>query len=139
MKKIVLVEDDTMLAEIYQARLKQAGYNCLLAINGVAGISTIKSEQPDLVLLDLMLPELSGEDVLKAMRSNDWGKNIPVLILTNISESEAPPGLRELGIEGYIVKANISNNQLDEIVNGILNKRTDTDDSETVAKETSRA
>lgn len=120
MKKIVLVEDDTMLAEIYQIQLRQAGFSCLIAANGVVGVGMIKSELPDLVLLDLMLPELSGDQVLKTMRENDWGKDIPVLVLTNISEAEAPDGLHELGIEGYIVKANLSNDQLVQKVSEIV-------------------
>lgn len=120
MTKIVLVEDDVMLAEIYQTRLELAGFTCKVANDGYSGLLLIQQELPDLVLLDLMLPQMSGDDVLRQMRANDWGKGLKVLILTNISESEAPEGLRKLGIEGYIVKANISNNQLAEIVNKTL-------------------
>lgn len=120
MIKIVLVEDDVMLAEIYQTRLELAGFICKVANDGYSGLLLIKQELPDLVLLDLMLPQMSGDDVLRQMRANDWGKDLKVLVLTNISESEAPEGLRKLGIEGYIVKANISNNQLAEIVNKTL-------------------
>ena len=120
MTKIALVEDDKMLAEIYQTRLQLAGYDCLVANDGASGLSLIKQELPDLVLLDLMLPMLSGDDILREMRRNDWGKNIKVLVLTNISESEAPDDLRGLGIEGYIVKANLVHNQLAETVGNIL-------------------
>lgn len=67
-----------------------------------------------------MLPQLSGDEVLAQMRKHDWGKDIKVIVLTNISEAEAPDGLRELGIERYIVKANISNDQLDQIVTETL-------------------
>ena len=122
MTKIVLVEDDKMLAEIYQTRLQLANYDCLVANDGASGLSLIKQELPDLVLLDLMLPMLSGDDVLREMRKNDWGKNTKVLVLTNISESEAPDDLRELSIEGYIVKANLVHNQLAETVDKILGR-----------------
>lgn len=116
MLKIVLVEDDAMLAEIYQTRLELAGYECLVANDGMDGLLLIRHQLPDLVLLDLMLPQMSGDDILREMRKNDWGKDIKAIFLTNISEAEAPEGLRDLGFERYIVKANLSNNQLAEIV-----------------------
>lgn len=120
MKKIVLVEDDSMLAEIYQTRLQLAGYHCIVANDGANGVSFIKQEQPDLVLLDLMLPQISGDEVLKIMRTNEWGKDIKVILLTNISEAEAPAGLEKLKFERYIVKVNLVHNQLAEIVDEIL-------------------
>jgi DNA-binding response OmpR family regulator len=116
MAKIVLVEDDAMLAEIYQTRLAMAGHECFVAHDGVSGLEVIKNVLPDLALLDLMLPQLSGDGILKAMRESEWGKKIKAIFLTNISESEAPEGIQELGFERYIVKANLANNQLAEIV-----------------------
>ncbi len=119
--KIVLAEDDEMLAEIYQTRLQLAGFDCKRANNGLAGLELIQKEVPDLVLLDLMMPIMSGEDVLKAVRSSEWGKSIKVVILTNISEAEAPDSLNELGFERYIVKANLVHDQLVTIVKEVLN------------------
>lgn len=116
MAKIVLVEDDAMLADIYQTRLKLAGHDCIVANDGMTGLLLIKQHLPDLALLDLMLPQMSGDEILKEMRSSDWGKHIKAIFLTNISESEAPEGISKLGFERYIVKANISNNELAEIV-----------------------
>jgi DNA-binding response OmpR family regulator len=120
MVKIVLVEDDKMLAEIYQTRLELAGYTCFVANDGANGLSMIKQYVPDLALLDLMLPFMSGDEILREMRKNDWGKAIKAIFLTNISESEAPDGIKELGFERYIVKANLVNNQLAEIVEQIV-------------------
>jgi two-component system, sensor histidine kinase and response regulator len=120
MANVVLVEDDVMLAEIYQTRLELAGYTCFVANDGGVGLALIKDKQPDLVLLDLMLPVMSGDQILREMRQSDWGKNIKVILLTNISESEAPEGLEQLGFERYIVKANITNNQLVETINEVL-------------------
>jgi DNA-binding response OmpR family regulator len=116
MAKIVLVEDDKMLSEIYQTRLQLAGYQCIAAYDGANAVSIIKQEKPDLVLLDLMIPQLSGDEVLKIMRGQDWGKDIKVIILTNISEAEAPKSLDKLKFERYIVKVNLVHNQLAEIV-----------------------
>jgi DNA-binding response OmpR family regulator len=120
MAKVVLVEDDKFLSEIYQTRLQMADIDCVAAGDGMTGLALIREAKPSLVLLDLMLPEMSGDEVLRAMRESDWGKDIKVLILTNISESEAPLGLRELGIEGYIVKANLVLDRLPGIVHAIV-------------------
>ncbi len=119
-KKIVIVEDDLSLAEIYKTRLELIGYTCFLAYNGITALYFIQKEMPDLVLLDLMVPDISGDQILATIRKSDWGKNIPVLIISNLNESEAPTGLRDLGIEGYIVKVNLSNDQIDGLVNKIL-------------------
>ena len=116
MGKIVLVEDDKMLAEIYQTRLQLAGFECHVANDGASGLAMIKEHLPDLALLDLMLPFISGDEILREMRNSDWGKKIKAIFLTNISESEAPEGIQELGFERYIVKANLVNDQLAEIV-----------------------
>lgn len=120
MKKIILVEDDKMLAEIYQTRLQLAGYACLRANNGLTGLELIQKEIPDLVLLDLMMPMMSGDEVLRAMRQSQWGKSMKVIILTNISEAEAPLGIQDLGIEKYIVKANLVRDELSQTVKAIL-------------------
>lgn len=118
--KVILVEDDEMLAEIYQTRLELAGYICMRANNGLAGLKLIQRELPDIVLLDLMMPIMSGEEVLQAMRATEWGKDIKVIVLTNISEVEAPDSIRGLGIEKYIVKANLTHDELAQKVKAVL-------------------
>ena len=119
-KKIVIVEDNPSLSEIYKIRLESIGYTCFLAYNGITALYFIQQEQPDLVLLDLMVPDIAGDQILARMRASDWGKHIPVFIISNLNEADAPAGLRELGIEGYAVKANLSNDQIDRIVDNIL-------------------
>ncbi len=119
-QKIVIVEDNEALAEIYKIRLEAEGYIVFTASDGIAALYTIQKELPDLVLLDLMVPAIAGDEVLRRMRASDWGKNIPVHIVSNLNEADAPAGLRDLGITGYTVKANLSDNQLDLLVNKIL-------------------
>ena len=119
-KKIIIVEDNTALAEIYKTRLEILGYTCFIAYNGITALYFIQKEIPDLVLLDLMIPDLSGGQVLETMRASTWGKNIKVLVISNLNESEAPSNLRQLGIEDYLVKANMTNDQIDQHVNRIL-------------------
>ena len=119
-KKIVIVEDNPALGDIYKSRLEMLGYEVHVATDGIAGLYTIQNEAPDLVLLDLMVPAIAGDEVLRKMRGVEWGKDIPVLVMSNLNEEDAPSGLRELGIVDYVVKANLEHSQLDDIVNGIL-------------------
>lgn len=119
-KTIIIVEDNMDLAQIYKTRLEAIGYTCILAYNGITALYFIQKEIPALVLLDLMIPDIAGGQVLETMRKSDWGKNMPVYIISNLNESEAPANLRELGIAGYMVKANMTNDMIDQIVNNIL-------------------
>ncbi|GAC1501116.1 MAG: hypothetical protein NVS1B10_05140 [Candidatus Saccharimonadales bacterium] len=118
--KIVIVEDEASLADIYKTRLELLGYICFVAHDGIEALSIIEKERPSLVLLDIMLPKLAGDQILKVLRATDWGRDIKVLVISNLSEVDAPEGLREQGIEGYAVKANLSNDQLDQLVDNIL-------------------
>jgi DNA-binding response OmpR family regulator len=119
-QKIVIVEDNVALNDIYKTRLEMLGYTVFSAYDGVQALSVIEREIPDLVLLDLMVPKKAGDQILEEMRSSDWGKHIKVMIISNLNEADAPAGLRNLGIEGYAVKANLSNDQLDQLVDVIL-------------------
>ena len=118
--QVVIVEDQPDLAEIYKTRLELLGFTCVVAHDGIEAIVEIEKNRPRLVMLDLMIPKLSGEQVLKTMRSSDWGEDIKVLIISNLNESDSPAGLRDLGIEEYLVKANLSDDQVDRIVSTIL-------------------
>jgi DNA-binding response OmpR family regulator len=123
-KKIIIVEDEPSLAEIYKTRLELQGYTCYIAYNGIIGLYLIQKEHPDLVLLDLMVPDIAGDEILLRMRSSQWGKDIKALIISNLNEADAPAGLRNLGIEDYLVKANLSDDQIDRTVNRILHPET---------------
>ena len=119
-QKIVIVEDDPALSDIYKTRLEMLGYKCTVASDGIAALYFIHQEIPDLVLLDLMVPDIAGDQILERMRASAWGKHIPVLIISNLNEGDAPAGLRDMGIIDYIVKANMSDDQIDQVVNHIL-------------------
>ncbi|MCA9328544.1 response regulator [Candidatus Saccharibacteria bacterium] len=118
--KIVIVEDTPSLADIYKTRLELIGYKCFVASDGQQALTLIEQEKPALVLLDLMIPVISGDEVLRQMRATVWGKDIRVYIISNLNESEAPADLRDLGIEGYTVKANLSDDDIDKLVDNIL-------------------
>jgi CheY-like chemotaxis protein len=131
--KVVIVEDNVSLVDIYKTRLEILGYKCFTAYDGEEALAVIQRELPDLVLLDLMVPKIAGDQILARMRASDWGKNIKVLVISNLNEADAPAGLRAQGIEGYAVKANLTNDQLDRFVDHILKPA---DQQEDVALET---
>jgi CheY-like chemotaxis protein len=119
-QKIVIAEDNPALADIYSTRLEMIGYRCFVAHDGQQALEIIEREKPALVLMDMMMPLIAGDEVLRRMRATEWGKNVRVYIISNLNEIDAPAGLRDLGIEGYAVKANLTDDDIDRLVDNIL-------------------
>ncbi|MCU0667266.1 MAG: response regulator [Patescibacteria group bacterium] len=115
-KKIAIIEDDVAIAQMYRIKFEAEGFVVETAENGVYGLELIQEMQPDMVLLDLMMPEMNGDEVLKQMRQQPWGANTKVIILTNMGEQEAPAIIKELGVEAFIVKADMTPRQVAELV-----------------------
>jgi len=120
MPKIAIIEDDTALADMYKLKLESAGLEVMVAYDGKVGLEMVKDTAFDLVLLDLMLPTLTGSEVLAEYRKTSQGKDTKVIILTNISEYEAPDELYELGILRYMVKANYTPSKVVVVVQEAL-------------------
>ena len=120
MAHVVLIEDDALLSEMYQQALINAGFECSVALDGKSGLDLALDIKPDLILLDLMLPQMSGDQVLTRLRQSKHCKDTRVMIMTNISKSEAPESLDYLGFELYIVKANTTLHEVVEIVKSIV-------------------
>lgn len=118
--KIAIMEDDLPIANMYKFKMDSSGYDTAVAHDGAAGLELCKSFQPDLILLDLRMPIMSGDKMLEKLRQTDWGAKIRVIILTNISKDEAPINLRMLSVDRYIVKAHHTPAQVVEIVREIL-------------------
>lgn len=116
MSKIAIVEDDAAISQMYRIKFEAEGFAVETAENGKLGLSLIEEMKPDIVLLDLMMPEMDGEEMLAKLRATDWGKDIKVIILTNMGESEAPATIKELGVEAFILKANMTPRQVAEMV-----------------------
>jgi DNA-binding response OmpR family regulator len=112
MTKIAIIEDDTVINQMYRMKFEADGFEVELADNGKRGVALVESFKPDLILLDLQMPHMGGAEALAEIRSHDWGAAIPVIILTNLGEEEAPKTLRSLGIHSYIVKADLTPRQV---------------------------
>ena len=107
-KKILLVEDEEMLANMYQVKFQNDGFHLIKAANGEEGLALADKEKPDMILLDVIMPKMDGFTVLKRLKENPNTKNIPVLLLTNLGQDEDIKKGNELGAVGYLVKANIT-------------------------------
>ena len=115
MPKIAIVEDDLAIAQMYRMKFEAEGYHVDIAENGKLGLALCEQMKPDLVLLDLMMPEMNGDEMLEKMRATDWGKGMRVIILTNVGEQEAPDKLKALQVRAYIVKAEMTPKQVAEL------------------------
>lgn len=118
--KVAIIEDDIAISQMYRLKFETEGYEVQTAENGKIGLELIESFSPAIILLDLMMPEMTGDQMLTELRKKPWGKDITVIILTNMGEEEAPKTLRELGVHSFIVKAEMTPRQVAERVKEAL-------------------
>jgi DNA-binding response OmpR family regulator len=120
MTKIAIIEDDQAIAQMYRMKFEAEGFVVETASNGLLGLQLTEEMRPDIVLLDVMMPDMPGDEMLAKMRSSDWGKTIKVVILTNRSEQEVTEAVRGFGVSAVIVKANMTPRQVTELIKGLL-------------------
>lgn len=121
MTKIAIIEDDPVINQMYRMKFEADGFDVQLADNGERGVSMVEKFLPDIILMDLQMPQMGGAEALEKIRAQNWGKTIPVIILTNLGEEEAPKSIRSLGIHSYIVKADLTPRQVVGRVKEALN------------------
>lgn len=121
--KILIVEDEAAIRQMYEFKLARAGFVVKTAASGEQGLATAREFEPDLILLDLRLPVMDGGEMLGKLRATNWGANINVVILTNISRAEAPKALQFLAVDRYVVKAHTTPAQIVSIVNEVLRQK----------------
>jgi DNA-binding response OmpR family regulator len=123
MTKVAIIEDDAAISQMYRIKFEAEGYEVETAENGKLGLELAEKMKPDIILLDLMMPVMTGEEMLDAMRKTDWGKDIKVIILTNRGEQEIPPEVKGLGVDALILKAAMTPRQVAELVKAKLTGR----------------
>lgn len=119
---VAIVEDDQTISQMYRFKFEAEGYKVETAENGKVGLEMIEAIKPDIVLLDLMMPEMTGDVMLEKLRETSWGAKIKVIILTNMGEQEVPDKVRKLGVEAVILKADMTPRQVAELVKKHLAK-----------------
>jgi len=120
MTKIAIIEDDPVINQMYRMKFEADGFDVQIADNGKRGVALVEDFRPDIILLDLQMPHMDGTEALTEIRKHDWGENIPVIILTNLGQEEAPKALQDLAVHSYIVKADLTPRQVVERVKEAL-------------------
>lgn len=115
-KRILFIEDESALQKAFSDTLRGEGYEVTSALNGEVGLRLAKEKEPDLILLDLILPKKDGFQVLEALKKGEETKKVPVIVLTNLEEAEDVQRALSLGATTYLVKANY---KLEEVVDKI--------------------
>lgn len=119
-KKVLLVEDDKMILDMYTLKFTQEGYEVTQAENGKDGLDLAKKIQPDIILLDIILPQMDGFTVLKSVKADPKTKDVPVVLLTNLGQDgDVKKGI-ELGAVDYLIKANFTPSQVVDKVKSVL-------------------
>ncbi|PJE75555.1 hypothetical protein COV04_03955 [Candidatus Uhrbacteria bacterium CG10_big_fil_rev_8_21_14_0_10_48_11] len=119
-KKILIIEDESFLAEMYNTKFNELGYLVLVGHDGREGMEIMKREKPDLTLLDIIMPELDGYEVLKIVRKDPQIKELLIVILSNLGQEEEIAKGMQLGADDYLVKSDLTPSQLVEKIEAVL-------------------
>ena len=122
--KILFVDDDNFLRKVYQAELEEKGYEVLLAADGQEGLEKAQISDPDLIILDMIMPQKNGFEVLTELQNNPATKNIPVIILSNLGQQDDIKKGLDLGAVDYLIKDNITLATIVDKVSQYLNSKT---------------
>ncbi len=122
-KKILVIEDDKFLRELMIKKLANEGFEVSSAADGEEGIRCVKEKQPDLILLDLILPGLDGFGVLTKLQEDPALPKIPVIILSNLSQREEIEKARQLGVKDFLIKAHFVPGEIVSKVNDVLARK----------------
>ncbi len=118
-KRILCIEDEQFIGELYSRALTRAGYEIVVIQNGAAGLEEAKKDTYDIILLDIMLPDLLGIDVLSKLRTETPNLKAKVIITTNLEQDDTTRKAVEQQADGYIIKAEITPRQLVEFIDQI--------------------
>ncbi|MFA5109171.1 MAG: response regulator [Patescibacteria group bacterium] len=119
-KSVLIIEDDVLLVQAYQIKFKKEGIDAQVAFDGREALAFLDKEPPGVVLLDLMLPGISGFTVLEEIRKNEKWKEVPVIILSNLGQTNDIERGKAMGVVDYVVKANVKINEIVEKVRKFL-------------------
>jgi DNA-binding response OmpR family regulator len=130
MTKIIIVEDEPMISEIYQKKFSESGFEVMAVDSGDQVLALAKKEKVDLVLLDLIIPKMNGFEVLENLKSGKYDPNTKVIIFSNLSQKEDREKAQKLGADGFISKADYTPSALVKEVQRLLNQFTEEEKNE---------
>ena len=115
-KTVLIIDDEIFLADIMRDKLMSEGFTVLEERDGEAGLGRALADRPDIILLDLVMPGMDGITMLKKLRQDEWGKSVPVVILSNLNNTQSVGDSLASGANGYLVKVNTSLDDLARVV-----------------------
>lgn len=122
MIKVLLIEDNYLLRELYERVIHKAGFHAIASIDGVDGITNARKHNPDIILLDVMIPKLNGIEVLRILKKDPRTKTIPIYLLTNLGQEKIIDEALTLGAEKYLLKTNTPPHKLVELLKEFAEK-----------------
>lgn len=121
--KVLIIEDDPFLVKIFKTGMEKENLEVITASQGEEGLNKVRRNKPDIVVLDLIIPEKTGFEVLKELKSDDKLKNIPIIVLSNLGQDVDIERIKEAGADEYFVKNEIKIKQLNEKIKFYLNRK----------------
>lgn len=118
--KVAIIEDDQAISQMYRIKFQAEGFDVEIAENGRIGLELCDKMRPDIILLDLMMPEMTGDEMLTELRKTTWGKTVKVVVLTNMGEQEIPESVKSQGVNAVILKADMTPRQVAELVKKVI-------------------
>lgn len=115
-KRILIIEDDPSISSALEMKITGSGYQAIIANDGEEGLDKALTERPDLILLDIILPKLDGMSVLEKLRADEWGKNVPVVVLSNLGTGNELQKSKDHGVKEFLIKTEWT---LDDVIRKI--------------------
>lgn len=118
--KVAIIEDDMAIVQMYRTKFENEGYQVATAPDGQTGLELIEEYEPDVILLDLMMPNMNGLDMLSKLRAQPGGRERKVIVLTNMGDTETATRVYKMAADDYIVKAEMTPKEVTERVKSLL-------------------
>ena len=121
--KIAVIDDVPAIANMYKYKLEDLGFTVETARNGKIGLEIIEALKPDLILVDLMMPEMSGDEMIAKLHTYEWAKDIIVIMLSNVGSVDMPPSIKKLKIDKFLIKAEFTPAEVAKVVTDLLSSK----------------
>lgn len=120
--KILVVEDDRLFSDIYAAKLEEEGFEAFMATDGEEGMHLLLAHKPDVILLDIILPKVTGLEMLEKIRAHEDStvRDVPVIVVTNLNQDTYVDKMRAFGVKGYFIKSDVLFSQVLEKIRAIV-------------------
>lgn len=118
--KIAVIDDVPAIANMYKYKLEEMGYTVQTARNGLQGLQIIEDLKPDVVLVDLMMPVMSGDEMIAKLRTETWGKDIMIIMLSNVGMEDMPPSIANIKVDKFLIKAEYTPAEVAKIVTELI-------------------